>query len=76
MPRIDRNPPIDAVHQVDEIRVPRIDHPVDARVLEPGTQRRRKRDGVDDVAERPEADDEEAVQDPERAMRARRSRVE
>jgi hypothetical protein len=68
----ERHGAIDRRHQIDDGAVLRVHQPVDAGGRKRPAQRRRGGHGVDDVPERPEADDE----DIHLRMRARRSRVE
>ena len=76
--RIERDPPVEAVDEVEQLDVSRIDHPVDARLREMAPKRGRGGNAVDDVAEGAEADDEKARRGVQRVepMRASRSRVE
>ena len=73
--RIERHDVIDRGDQLQQLDVARIHQPVDRALGKRGAQRRHGGNRVDDVAERPEADDQEAGRSGSLAPRAgRRSR--
>ena len=74
--RVDADPPVDPFDEVEQLDVPRINHPVDARVRKFLTQRRGDRNPVHDISERTQAHDKKAIHLDPRAIRESRSRVE
>ena len=59
--RIDGDLPIDTAHELEQIDIARIDHPIDTRVGIVLPQQRGDRDAVHDVPERAEPDDQKLV---------------
>src|SRR6185436_1233291 len=72
--RVDRQSPIDHGNKIEQLAMPHIDQPVDARMRKCTSNGRSGRNGVDEIAERPKPDDEDLVQEP--LIREIRSRVE
>jgi len=70
---LDRQPAIDHRHEIQNLAVLRADEPVDARGGKCAAQRRGDRNGMHDVAQRPEPDDQHTRQEP--AILFSRSRV-
>ena len=79
---VERSSAIDAIDdgdQIDHRPVLRVHEPVDPRVGKRRAQRRRRRHGMDDVAERAEPDDQEFIANSSALIRGcapSRSRVE
>ena len=61
-PVLDHQPPIDDRHEVENLAMFCADQPVDPAVGKCAAQRSRHRDGMDDVAQGAEADNQEARQ--------------
>src|SRR5581483_10204347 len=57
---VDDDPAIDDRHEIEDLAVLRADEPVDPRLGIGAAQRRRHRNGMYDVAERTQADDEDS----------------
>ena len=74
--RIDADAAVDPFDEVQQLDVPGINHPVDARVRKFLAQRRGDRNPVDDISERSQTHDQKAVHLDPRAIRESRSRVE
>jgi hypothetical protein len=58
--RMDTDPPIDHRNQLEQISMARVNEPVNGGLRKRTSNRGRRRNGMDDVAERAELDDEKS----------------